>query len=122
MSIFIFMISISMQLLVRFLISFFHYVITSPNLGNFIYQNYRQALEKIGMNRGQLDLLEARLGTTAADYESDLLEEQKYFKGLRAEPRNVMDTVEYIELLTKLHVHKYVICRCPTFSLLTIIK
>ncbi|KAJ7765466.1 hypothetical protein DFH07DRAFT_737847, partial [Mycena maculata] len=72
--------------------------------GNFIFQNYRQALEKIGMNRGQLDVLEQRLGTTAADYEADLIKEQNYFKGLRSEPSEVLQTVKYMELLMKLHM------------------
>ncbi|KAJ7438546.1 hypothetical protein B0H11DRAFT_1935169 [Mycena galericulata] len=72
--------------------------------GNFIFQNYRQALEKISMNRGQLDVLERRLGTTASDYEADLVSEQNYFKGLRSEPSEVAETVEYMELLMKLHV------------------
>ncbi|KAJ7725663.1 hypothetical protein DFH07DRAFT_758581 [Mycena maculata] len=50
--------------------------------GNFIYQNYRQAIEKIGLNRNQLDILERRLHTTGRDYESALLAERKYFKEL----------------------------------------
>ncbi|KAJ6623200.1 hypothetical protein B0H10DRAFT_1786918 [Mycena sp. CBHHK59/15] len=43
--------------------------------GNFIYQNYRQALEKITLNRAQLSTLEAGLGTSAEDYENDHLTE-----------------------------------------------
>ncbi|KAJ6609004.1 hypothetical protein B0H10DRAFT_2166451 [Mycena sp. CBHHK59/15] len=45
--------------------------------GDFIYQNYRQALEKIALNREQLAELEQSLGTTAEDYEKDHLEEVK---------------------------------------------
>ncbi|KAJ7767585.1 hypothetical protein B0H14DRAFT_2402739 [Mycena olivaceomarginata] len=37
--------------------------------GNFTYQNYRQALEKITTNAGQLSALEQHLGTTSTDYE-----------------------------------------------------
>ncbi|KAJ7753384.1 hypothetical protein DFH07DRAFT_960224 [Mycena maculata] len=74
--------------------------------GNFIYQNYRQAIEKIALNRSQLDILELRLHTTDSDYESALLEEQKYFKELRSEDRDIVDTVEYMELLAKLHTQK----------------
>ncbi|KAJ7717534.1 hypothetical protein DFH07DRAFT_973557 [Mycena maculata] len=74
--------------------------------GNFIYQNYRQAIEKIGLNRNQLDILERRLHTTGRDYESALLAERKYFKELRSEARDVVDTVDYMELLAKLHTQK----------------
>ncbi|KAJ6614643.1 hypothetical protein B0H10DRAFT_1802889 [Mycena sp. CBHHK59/15] len=48
--------------------------------GNFIYQNYRQALEKIALNREQLSELERSLGTTAEDYENDHITEIKYFE------------------------------------------
>ncbi|KAJ7482796.1 hypothetical protein B0H11DRAFT_2193172 [Mycena galericulata] len=85
----------------------FHDLDKHASSGNFIYQNYRQALEKIGMNRNQLDHLEHRLHTTDRDYEEALLAEQKYFKDLRSEPPDVADTVDYIDLLTKLHMQKY---------------
>ncbi|KAJ7284762.1 hypothetical protein C8J57DRAFT_1053159 [Mycena rebaudengoi] len=52
--------------------------------GNFIYQNYRQALEKIGFNRAQLSVLEESLGTTAEDYEKDHITEVKYFESLHS--------------------------------------
>ncbi|KAJ7698303.1 hypothetical protein B0H17DRAFT_1196887 [Mycena rosella] len=70
--------------------------------GNFIFQNHRQALEKIGSNRGQLSALEQTLGTTAADYELDHLTEVKYFEGLRTEPPEFQQTADYMELLQKL--------------------
>ncbi|KAJ7267850.1 hypothetical protein C8J57DRAFT_1435830 [Mycena rebaudengoi] len=38
--------------------------------GNFIFQNHRQALEKIVSNRAQLVVLESHLGTTGEDYEA----------------------------------------------------
>ncbi|KAJ7709316.1 hypothetical protein B0H14DRAFT_2646345 [Mycena olivaceomarginata] len=60
--------------------------------GNFIYQNYRQALEKIAINAGQLSLLESSLGTTAADYE--------HYPRYR-EPEDVQRTVDYIGKLQK---------------------
>ncbi|KAJ7783593.1 hypothetical protein DFH07DRAFT_948610 [Mycena maculata] len=81
----------------------FHDLDKHTSSGNFIFQNYRQAIEKISMNRGQLDVLERCLGTTAADYEADLIMEQNYFKSLRSEPPKVAHTVEYMELLVKLH-------------------
>lgn len=69
--------------------------------GNFIYQNYRQALEKIAINSGQLSLLESSLGTTAADYEKYHADEVRYFQDLRKEPDDVQQTVDYIEKLQK---------------------
>ncbi|KAJ7713193.1 hypothetical protein B0H14DRAFT_2413947 [Mycena olivaceomarginata] len=69
--------------------------------GNFIYQNYRQALEKIAINAGQLSLLESSLGTTAADYEHYHATEVKYFQDLRKEPEDVQRTVDYIGKLQK---------------------
>ncbi|KAK7052792.1 hypothetical protein R3P38DRAFT_3306380 [Favolaschia claudopus] len=69
--------------------------------GNFIYQNYRQALEKIVANNAQLKVLEASLGTTAADYENYYASEVQYFEGLRQEPEEVQRTVDYIEKLRK---------------------
>ncbi|KAJ7798852.1 hypothetical protein B0H14DRAFT_3492174 [Mycena olivaceomarginata] len=69
--------------------------------GNFIYQNYRQALEKIAINSGQLALLESSLGTTAADYEAYHAAEVQYFQDLRSEPDDIQQTVDYIEKLQK---------------------
>ncbi|KAJ6555295.1 hypothetical protein B0H10DRAFT_2373425 [Mycena sp. CBHHK59/15] len=62
------------------------------NRRNFIYQNYRQAIEKIKINREQLRALELRLSTTAKDYEDDLRSEQAYFKALRCEPPEISAT------------------------------
>ncbi|KAJ7697393.1 hypothetical protein B0H17DRAFT_928404 [Mycena rosella] len=59
--------------------------------GNFIYQNYRQALEKISLNRSQLSVLELTLGTSADDYEQDHITEVQYFESLRSEPQDVSD-------------------------------
>ncbi|KAJ7506731.1 hypothetical protein B0H11DRAFT_2153790 [Mycena galericulata] len=72
----------------------FHDIDKHAASGNFIYQNYRQALEKISMNRGQLDVLEQRLHTTGSDYEADLRHEQEYFKSLQSEPPEVSHTVD----------------------------
>ncbi|KAJ6624401.1 hypothetical protein B0H10DRAFT_2212814 [Mycena sp. CBHHK59/15] len=71
--------------------------------GNFIYQNYRQALEKIALNREQLSELERRLGTTAEDYEKDHITEIKYFESLRSEPDNIKQTADYMDVLHKLY-------------------
>ncbi|KAJ7733222.1 hypothetical protein DFH07DRAFT_723123, partial [Mycena maculata] len=76
----------------------FHDLDKHASSGNFIYQNYRQAIEKISLNRTHLNVLEQRLHTTDQDYEDALIAEQKYFKDLRSEPADVAHTVDYIEL------------------------
>ncbi|KAF9470952.1 hypothetical protein BDN70DRAFT_909448 [Pholiota conissans] len=55
---------------------------------NFIYQNYRQALEKIQNDGEVLASLSVRLNTTNADYEHYLDEERQYLKALQVEPEN----------------------------------
>ncbi|KAJ6464986.1 hypothetical protein C8R45DRAFT_1107214 [Mycena sanguinolenta] len=69
--------------------------------GNFIFQNYRQATEKIAMNTVHLQVLEDRLHTTAADYELYLMQERNHLEALKREPPDVVWTVEYMELLQK---------------------
>ncbi|KAJ7040517.1 hypothetical protein C8F04DRAFT_1253819 [Mycena alexandri] len=69
--------------------------------GNFIYQNYRQSLDKIVANGAQLSVLEASLGTTGADYEAYHATEVKYFQDLRKEPEEVQQTINYIAILQK---------------------
>ncbi|KAJ7027667.1 hypothetical protein C8F04DRAFT_1266771 [Mycena alexandri] len=82
---------------------YFHDLDKHASSGNFIYQNYRQGVEKAAINRIHLDALEQRLGTTGADYEAALVQEQEYFQGLRSEPKEVATTVEYMDLLIKLY-------------------
>ncbi|KAJ7088984.1 hypothetical protein C8R44DRAFT_892604 [Mycena epipterygia] len=69
--------------------------------GNFIYQNYRQALEKISLNRSQLSVLELTLGTSADDYKQDHIAEVQYFESLRSEPQDIQHTSDYVEWLQK---------------------
>ncbi|KAJ6449004.1 hypothetical protein C8R45DRAFT_1057327 [Mycena sanguinolenta] len=71
--------------------------------GNFIFQNYHQAVKKITANRLQLSILEANLGTTAADYQKDLEDERAHLEPLLQEPPEVQWTVDYVELLQKLN-------------------
>ena len=54
-------------------------------LGNFIYQNYRQALEQIQIDTPQLATLSTRLGIGPDDFERYLEEEWAYLTGLRHE-------------------------------------
>ncbi|KAJ6458478.1 hypothetical protein C8R45DRAFT_1110006 [Mycena sanguinolenta] len=56
---------------------------------NFIYQNYRQAVEKITANQVKLKVLEDELHTTAADYEQDLKDERAHLESLLHEPPEV---------------------------------
>ncbi|KAJ6607593.1 hypothetical protein B0H10DRAFT_2439509 [Mycena sp. CBHHK59/15] len=80
---------------------------THTSSGNFIYQNYRQALEKIVLNREQLAELERSLGTTAEDYEKDHITEVAYFECLRSEPDEIQQTADYMDLLHKLYSASY---------------
>jgi hypothetical protein len=70
-------------------------------VGNFIFQNYRQATEKIAINTIHLQALEQRLHTTADDYEMYLIQERNHLEALKREPPDVLWTVEYLELLEK---------------------
>ncbi|KAF7292672.1 hypothetical protein MIND_01165400 [Mycena indigotica] len=74
--------------------------------GKFIFDNYRQAVEKLAFDRGQLELIEQELGTTPADYEQDHQNERQYFAGLRSEPADIKEKADYIELLLKLNLTK----------------
>jgi hypothetical protein len=60
-------------------------------------------VEKITANTLRLETLEEQLGSTAVDYESDIKEERAYLEGLLREPPEVQNSVDYIELLGKLH-------------------
>ena len=70
--------------------------------GNFIYGNYRQALEHIQINGEALTKLSVKLGKTGTEYEWYLTEEREYLKGLNIEPIEVLFTIDYMDLLTKL--------------------
>lgn len=82
-------------------------------IGNFIFQNYRQALEKISTNTQQLEALENTLKTGPADYDRFLEEERQYFISRKSEPPEVYQTVEYMELLLKLRNTEYTISFIP---------
>jgi len=71
-------------------------------LGNFIYQNYRHALDRIRSDTPKLHALSAKLKTTPTDYKAYLDSERQYLESLKSEPEDVLRTVKYIESLTKL--------------------
>jgi hypothetical protein len=72
------------------------------NLGNFIYQNYRQALNRIRDNTPKLEALSVQLNADASDYEAYLNAEREYLESLKTEPEDVLRTVKYMEALSKL--------------------
>jgi hypothetical protein len=71
--------------------------------GNFIFQNYRQALERIKTSSEQLALLTSKLGTTAKDYKDYLTSKREYLRNLRVEPPEVVQKADYIDHLSKLY-------------------
>ena len=77
-------------------------------LGNFIYQNYRQALERIQIDTPRLAALSTKLGISGEDYERYLESERAYLMGLQAEPQEVKATADYIEQLFELDNLRYV--------------
>jgi hypothetical protein len=77
--------------------------------GNFIYQNYRQALERIQIDTPQLAALSTRLGIGPDDFERYLEEERAYLTGLRQEPEGVKETADYMDLLFELDDLQYVL-------------
>ncbi|CAK5283134.1 unnamed protein product [Mycena citricolor] len=63
-----------------------------------------QAIEKIAENTIRLNVLEAELHTTAADYDADLKAELEHLRVLKQEPPGVVQAIDYLELLGKLQV------------------
>lgn len=76
--------------------------------GNFIYQNYRQALERIEIDTPRLAVLSTKLGIGSDDYEQYLELERAYLAALQTEPEDVKATVDYMEHLFELDNLKYV--------------
>ena len=76
--------------------------------GNFIYQNYQQALDKIATESQQLAALSAKLKTTPADYEGYIQAECEHLQSLKEEPVEVQRSIDYLEVLLKLAEAKYV--------------
>ena len=80
------------------------YHTNSPHFlkGNFVYENYCQALKHIKEDGERLASLEAALGLTCLDYEAFLKAEREYLIGLQSEPNEVACMADYMELLFKL--------------------
>jgi len=77
-------------------------------LGNFIYQNYRQALERIQIDTLCLVALSTKLGISGEDYERYLELEHAYLMGLRTEPQEVKAMADYMEQLFELDNLRYI--------------
>ncbi|KAH9931426.1 uncharacterized protein B0H18DRAFT_1083452 [Fomitopsis serialis] len=71
-------------------------------LGNFIYNNYRQALDIIQEDGCVLAALSAELNTSDNDYEEYLRQEREYLRGRKAEPPEVSRKLMYLEALRRL--------------------
>jgi hypothetical protein len=78
-------------------------------LGNFIFQNYRQALERIQIDAPRLAALSTRLGIGSDDFERYLEEERAYLTGLLHEREDVKETADYMDLLFDLDDLKFVL-------------
>ena len=76
-------------------------------LANFIYQNYRQALDIIQIDSPRLAELSQKLGADKDDYENYLKQERDYLaSSLRSEPADEQAQAEYMELLFELDTMK----------------
>ncbi|PPQ93513.1 hypothetical protein CVT25_005214 [Psilocybe cyanescens] len=74
---------------------------TSANfLGNFTYENYCQALEKIQIDLPCLTQLLMQLKINQEDYKKYLKSECKYLAGLHTEPAEEQASTEYIVIVS----------------------
>ncbi len=77
-------------------------------LGKLIFDNYKQALTIIHQDGSDLEVLSMTLGTTAKDYEQDIIHERKYLQALKSEPAEMSLQLDYLELLQDLDDARYV--------------
>ncbi|PSR78798.1 hypothetical protein PHLCEN_2v7280, partial [Hermanssonia centrifuga] len=70
--------------------------------GKLIFDNYKQALAIIRQDGADLEVLSTSLGTTAKDYELDIVHERTYLQALKLEPAEVSLQLDYMELLQEL--------------------
>ena len=77
--------------------------------GTFIYQNYRQALERIQIDTPRLAALSTKLGISGDKYEQYLDLERAYLAGLQTEPQEVRATADYMEQLFELDNLRYLL-------------
>ena len=76
--------------------------LTDTTLGDFLLQNYKQALKVQLVNRLQLDQFEVSTGFTAADFIRWHQEESTFLSlARRKEPEEMTLKVSYVEALEK---------------------
>ena len=75
---------------------------TCNSAGNFIYNNYRQALSILREGTEKLDNLCAKLGATTGDIERYLDQEREYLRSRKVERPEVVRKAEYVEALKRL--------------------
>ncbi|KAJ8087277.1 hypothetical protein PM082_006107 [Marasmius tenuissimus] len=84
----------------------FHDVDKHMTSGNFIFQNYRQAVERIATDGPLLSELCQEYGISEDDCERFLREETEHFSREYQESPEVATWLDYLELLQKLMRHK----------------
>ncbi len=87
--------------------------------GKLIFDNYKQALAIIRQDGADLEVLSTSLGTTAKDYELDIVHERTYLQALKLEPAEVSLQLDYMELLQELDDARFVFML--TFCLILLI-
>ncbi|KAL0063569.1 hypothetical protein AAF712_009486 [Marasmius tenuissimus] len=84
----------------------FHDIDKHTNSGNFIYQNYRQALNRISIDEPLFSELCKEYNITGVDCERFLKEETEHLAREQTESPEVAARLDYVELLQKLAKHK----------------
>jgi hypothetical protein len=76
-------------------------------LGNFLFNNYRQALGILEEAPHQIEALTSGCWVTDAQFAHWLDEEHRYLQSKLAEPEIDVLRIEYVELLTKYNEARY---------------
>lgn len=77
-------------------------------IGNFIYSNYKQALDILQYDGATFALLAEKLKITSEDCERYLQEERKYLEKRKCEPPKVANMLAYAKALANLERYGYV--------------
>ncbi|KAL0058498.1 hypothetical protein AAF712_014815 [Marasmius tenuissimus] len=84
----------------------FHDIDKHMTSGNFIYQNYRQALQRIAADTPLFNNLCEQYGVTEDDCERFLREETNHFSREYQEPPELAARLDYVEMLQRLSQQK----------------
>ncbi len=79
----------------------------TTGVGKLILDNYKQALRIVSEDAADLEVLSAKLGTTAEDYERDVVQERLYLENLKSEPPEVSTKRDYLDALQDLNEARY---------------